>query len=215
MPVWVSSAAWEPRNIRLRFMTRILLFVAGALLWIIGIQQAHAQAFDLEEDDHICIIGNALADRMQHDGWLETYFQLAYPEHRLVFRDLGFAGDRINHRPRSHPGFGSPDAHLERCGADVIFAFFGYNESFDDNPEQFRKDLNEWIDHTLARKYNGESAPRIVLFSPIKHEDLKDPNLPNGVENNRRLAAYTQVMSERGGARHTVRQFVRLHGGPV
>lgn len=196
MPVWVSSAAWEPRNIRLRFMTRILLFVAGALLWIIGIQQAHAQAFDLEEDDHICIIGNALADRMQHDGWLETYFQLAYPEHRLVFRDLGFAGDRINHRPRSHPGFGSPDAHLERCGADVIFAFFGYNESFDDNPEQFRKDLNEWIDHTLARKYNGESAPRIVLFSPIKHEDLKDPNLPNGVENNRRLAAYTQVMSE-------------------
>src|SRR5690625_346073 len=156
----------------------------------------HAQAFEFEENDHICIIGNALADRMQHDGWLETYIQVAHPDQQLVFRDLGFMGDRINYRPRSHAGFGTPDTHLERCRADVIFAFFGYNESFDDQPAKFRSDLISWINETQAKAYNGKSEPRIVLFSPIQHEDLGDRNLPNGIENNRRLAAYTQVMSE-------------------
>ena len=27
---------------------------------------------ELRKGDHICLIGNTLADRMQHDGWLET-----------------------------------------------------------------------------------------------------------------------------------------------
>ena len=46
--------------------------------------------------DHICIIGNTLADRMQHDGWLETYLQARFPEHDLVIRNLGFSGDELN-----------------------------------------------------------------------------------------------------------------------
>ena len=33
-----------------------------------------ADKLDLRQGDHICIIGNTLAERMQHDGWLETYF---------------------------------------------------------------------------------------------------------------------------------------------
>ena len=47
----------------------------------------------------------------------------------LVIRDLGFSGDEIDLRLRS-AGFGSPDEHLAKQKADVIFAFFGYNESF-------------------------------------------------------------------------------------
>ncbi len=48
----------------------------------------------------------------------------------------------------------------------------------------------------LAQKYNGKGAPRIVLFSPIAHQDLKDPNLPDGQANNARLALYTAAMAE-------------------
>src|SRR4051794_17609788 len=29
--------------------------------------------FKLDKGDHLCIIGNTLAERMQHDGWLETF----------------------------------------------------------------------------------------------------------------------------------------------
>ena len=82
--------------------------------------------------------------------------------------------------------------------ADVIFAFFGYNESFagSEGLEKFKRDLAEFIKHTLGQRYNGHSAPRLVLFSPIGHENLHDRNLPDGTENNRRLALYTAAMAD-------------------
>ena len=38
--------------------------------------------------------------------------------------------------------------------ADVIFAFFGYNESFagEGGLPKFKIDLDDWIKHTLAQK---------------------------------------------------------------
>ncbi len=147
----------------------------------------------LQEDDHIVIIGNALVDRMQHDGWLEATLQAELPELELVIRNHGFAGDRIAHRPRSR-GFATTDEHITLSKADVIFAMFGYNESFDEDPSGFGEELTQWIDSTRSKNYSGEGAPRIVLFSPIAHEDLNDPNLPDGTESNVRLAAYTAEM---------------------
>ncbi|HQU42853.1 MAG TPA: GDSL-type esterase/lipase family protein, partial [Pirellulales bacterium] len=82
--------------------------------------------------------------------------------------------------------------------ADVVFAFFGFNESFAGKQglEKFKQDLDGFVKHTLSQKYNGESAPKLVLFSPIAHEDLHDPNLPDGSENNARLKIYMQAMAE-------------------
>src|SRR5262249_53065353 len=149
------------------------------------------------------IIGNTLADRMQHDGWLETYIYGRFPKHDLVFRNLGFSGDELTIRLRS-AGFGSPDEWLARVKADVIFAFFGYNQSFAGPAglPQFKKDLNEFIKHTLGQKYNGKTAPRLVIFSSIAHENLHDRNLPDGSENNQRLELYTRAMAEVAGANH-------------
>src|SRR5712692_9468655 len=67
--------------------------------------------FEIKQGDHICIIGNTLADRMQHDGWLETYFHSRFPKHDLVFRNLGFSGDELTLRLRSMD-FGTPDQWL-------------------------------------------------------------------------------------------------------
>ena len=36
--------------------------------------------FSLTKGDVIAIIGNGLADRMQHDGWTETFLQVAQPD---------------------------------------------------------------------------------------------------------------------------------------
>ena len=147
--------------------------------------------------DRICLIGNTLAERMQHDGWLETLLQSRFPGHRLVFRNLGFSGDEVARRQRS-ANFGSPDDHLARNRADVIFAFFGFNESFRGTRGlgEFQRDLDVFIRQTLEKKYNGESAPRLVLFSPIAHEDLEDLDLPDGSENNERLRLYTLAMAK-------------------
>ena len=148
---------------------------------------------ELKEGDHIVVIGNALADRMQDDGWLETHLQVARPTLHLVFRDQGITGDRIDHRPRSK-GVPSPDDYLGLSQADVVLAMFGYNESYDNDPAGFANALSTWIDHTRAQDYSGRGAPRIALLSPIAHENLDDPNLPDGAANNARLATYTHVM---------------------
>jgi lysophospholipase L1-like esterase len=138
---------------------------------------------------------------MQHDGWLETYLASRFPEHDLVVRNLGFSGDELTLRLRS-ADFGSPDQWLTDTKADVVFAFFGYNESFAGAAglDKFKKDLDDFVKHTRAQKYNGKEAPRLVLFSPIAHEDLHDRNLPDGTENNARLGLYTAAMAEVAGA---------------
>jgi putative heme-binding domain-containing protein len=151
----------------------------------------------IRSGDHLCIIGNTLADRMQHDGWLETLFQSRFPKQQLVFRNLGFSGDELTQRLRS-ANFGSSHHWLSLCRADVVFAFFGYNESFAGQPglPRFKQNLAAFITDTLRRKYNGKSSPRLVLFSPIAHENLHDRNLPDGSANNKRLRLYTAAMAE-------------------
>lgn len=157
------------------------------------VQPAPAQ-LTLEKNDHIAIIGNTLADRMQHDGWLEAYLQTANPGKDLVIRNLGFSGDQVARRPREE-NFPSADEYLTLVKANVIFAFFGYNESFCHDPELFKKDLSAFIDDTRNKKYDGKSAPQIVLFSPIAHENLGSPDLPDGAENNLWLSIFTDAMA--------------------
>ena len=156
-----------------------------------------APAVEIKHGDHIALVGNTLADRMQHHGWLEAHLYSRFPKHDLVVRDLGFSGDELTLRLRSQD-FGTPDHWLGFTKADVIFAFFGYNESFAGAKglDKFKGDLAAFIKHTLGQTYNGKDAPRLVLFSPIAHEDLHDRDLPDGKENNERLALYTAAMAD-------------------
>lgn len=194
---------------------------------------ALAQDLELKKGDHICIIGNTLAERMQHDGSLETRIHSRFADHELVFRNLGYSGDEIDgyknpqHRMRSM-SFGSQDEWLAGAApcpqpnklsprdqgkvlenrfenantkADVIFAFYGYNESWagESGLAAFRKEVEEFIKHTLSKQYNGKSAPRLVLFSPTAHEFQNTPNLPTKAEidaSNARLKAYSAAMGE-------------------
>ncbi|MCH2064652.1 MAG: GDSL-type esterase/lipase family protein, partial [Roseibacillus sp.] len=162
----------------------------AALVGFANVQPAPA-ALTLEKQDRICIIGSGLADRLQHDGWLETVLHSAYPKHYLTIRNLGYTGDTVWSRPRNS-GFPSQDQYLKDLKADVIFIMFGYNESFGGvgGLTKYRDELGKLVDHYRKMKPNGKSAPKIVLFSPIAHEDLGSPNLPDGKANNSRLSAY-------------------------
>ena len=175
-------------------MTRSLLALRIAplaiLLGFANVQSAPA-ALTLEKQDRICIIGSGLADRMQHDGWLETVLHSAYPKHYLTIRNMGYTGDTVWSRPRNR-GFPSQDQYLKDIKADVIFIMFGYNESFggEGGLGKYRDELGKLVENYRNMKPNGKEAPRIVLFSPIAHEDLGNPNLPDGKANNARLAIY-------------------------
>ena len=151
----------------------------------------------LQQDDTVCLIGNALADRMQHDGWVETILQSQLAGKNITFRNLAVSGDTVTSFPRSG-GVPTVENILAHTKADVIFAFFGYNESFGGQAKlpSFKSDLAAMIDKYRAAKFNGESAPRLVFFSPIAHESLRDPSLPDGTENNANLALYAEAMKQ-------------------
>src|SRR5207253_10872959 len=125
----------------------LLVLVSAAVM-----HAAAADRLELRKDDHICIIGNTLADRMQHSGWLESLIYTKFPKHDLVFRNLGFSGDELTVRMRSED-FGSPDEWLKHEQADVIFAMFGFNESFHGQArlDKFRADLDKFIKDTLKQ----------------------------------------------------------------
>jgi GDSL-like Lipase/Acylhydrolase family len=151
----------------------------------------------LNQSAHIAIIGNTLADRMQEDSWLETFIHYRYPDRQLSFRNLGFSADEVNLRQRED-AFGSPDEWLTHVKADVILAFFGFNESFRgaEGLEKFKQEMTDFVVRTKAQKYNGVSTPQLVLFSPIANEDLKSPHLPDGSENNARIELYTKAIAD-------------------
>jgi mono/diheme cytochrome c family protein/glucose/arabinose dehydrogenase/lysophospholipase L1-like esterase len=136
---------------------------------------------------------------------VETLLQHELATKKISFRNLAFTGDTVTSRPRSK-GFTPPEQYLEHCQADVIFVFFGYNESFggESGVSKFKDDLGKMVDKYRGLKFNGESAPRFVLFSPIAHENHESPNLPDGSAHNVNLALYTgaiqQVASEKGAA---------------
>lgn len=204
-------------------MKRLVCLFATSLLAAVSLMAAPAPAsvlarLELQPGDHVCLIGNALAERMQHDNHWETLLHQRFPKLNLIVRNLAFTADEVDiktelviensnyskgdkvlpARLRSQ-NFGSPDQHLAFSKATVVLAFFGFNESFAGpaGVAKFKADLAHFIDHTRRQNYSGAGgAPRLALVSPIAHENLGNPNLPDGKANNVNLKLYTAAMAE-------------------
>jgi lysophospholipase L1-like esterase len=157
---------------------------------------AHAQ-LELKQGDRISIVGNALADRLQHEGTLEAMMHQAFPQHDLSVRNLGFAADELTVQTRSE-SFGSMQDWLKKTQADVVFAFWGFNESFKgpEGVEKFKADLDAFLKQQKSANYGGKGAPRVVLFSPIAAEDLNNPDFPSAAQFNERLRYYVEAMQQ-------------------
>ncbi len=158
---------------------------------------APPEKIELTKGEHIAIVGNALADRMQHDGTLEAFIAKAHPQDDISIRNLGFAADEITLARRAD-GVPAMPVWLEKVKADVVLAFWGFNESFAgyEGIEKFKADLDKYLKGLAALKPNGHAAPKVVLFSPIAQEKGTDPNWPDPTVNNTNLQNYTAAMAE-------------------
>jgi hypothetical protein len=179
------------------------------------------QKIDLQPNTHIALIGNNLCSRMMEYDHFETELYMRYPEHNLYIRNMCDPGNTAGFRP--HPGrfdpwafpgaqtyhpdkqlpshseghFASPDEWLTNHKADIVLAFFGYNESFSgaDGLANFSEELSAFIAHTKGQMYNGVAAPQLVMVSPIAFQDLSATrDLPDGKEINQNLQLYTAAM---------------------
>ncbi|MCA9151016.1 MAG: azurin, partial [Planctomycetales bacterium] len=175
--------------------------VCWTLIFLLGqafaSSRAEAAAIELQAGDHICLVGNGLGEALQHDNQWEAILHTRFPDLNLVVRNLCFPADEPNLRPRSQ-NFGSPESHLKHSGASVVLYFFGTNEAFagPEGIEKFKADLTKVVNDTKAADYSGHGAPRIALVSPIAHENLRDPNLPDGAAHNANIELYTKAMQE-------------------
>ncbi|MCM8530844.1 MAG: c-type cytochrome [Lentisphaeraceae bacterium] len=113
------------------------------------------------------------------------------------FREISKSTDRWRSGHTGYGSYPSPDKWLTENKADTIIAFFGFNESFD-GPQKvdlFKKELIAFIKHTKTQKYNGKTAPQLVLVSPIAFQDLsKTLNTPVGKEINTNLQLYSSTI---------------------
>jgi len=178
---------------------------------------------ELNKGSHIVLIGNNLGSRMMNFGHFETEMHLRYPDSLLFIRNMCDGGNTPGFRPHSSrnspwafPGaekfqtelaepsgsighFDSEDKWLSRLKADIIIAFFGYNESFQgkEGLENYKAELKAFIQHTKNQMYNGSKPPQLALVSPIAFADLSaDKDLPDGVKENQNLSLYSEAMRE-------------------
>ena len=139
----------------------------------------------------------------------KRYLTRRFPNHELVFRNLGYSGDEIELRGQRSDGLrlARPVAGASRpdsAAAGHRGQDRGEPEPLREGRHQGRRDLRllrlqrivrrrggpaevqgrprrRASSTRSAQKYNGKSAPRLVLFSPIAHRGLTgSPNLPDG-----------------------------------
>ena len=209
----------EDRTLRIHQYLFAIMFV---FLFVSCMQDAH-KLIDVRQGSRIVFIGNNLCSRMLNYGHLEKELYAMYPDSSIVIRNMCDGGDTPGFRPHSgrndpwafpgaeefHPEYDfkpTSEGHLEshddwltRIGTDIIFAFFGYNESFKGSAglANFKNELSAFLIHSQNQKYNGSEAPQMVLVSPIAFQDLShDFDLPKGNEQNENLEMYSIAMSE-------------------
>ncbi len=174
--------------------------VGAALLACVAVAPSLAAPpakLELHKGDRIILIGNTLAERMQYYGHFETLLHARFPDLELVFHNLGYSADEVALRPRQ-AHFNDHGHTLKDEKPDVVMAAFGFNESFAGprGLERFKRDLESFLKTTTSTAYNGKAPPRLVLLSPIAHEDLKNPHLPDGKKNNENIKLYAGAMAD-------------------
>ncbi|MEZ6128760.1 MAG: GDSL-type esterase/lipase family protein [Planctomycetaceae bacterium] len=150
---------------------------------------------ELKTGDRIALVGNTLMDRSHLFGYFETMLHQKYPDHRLVVRNLAWSADTPDLQPRPE-NFADLDQHLTHEKIDVIFAAYGFNESFagDDGLSAFRESLTKHVQSLKSKAFNGKSAARVILVSPTACEDID--GVPAATLNNANLLKYIEVMQQ-------------------
>ena len=175
----------------------VWLALATLAAWWSAEHVASAESkLKLEKGELIVLIVNTLAERMGLFGNFESFLAITAPDLELTLRCMGWSADTPTIQPRPL-NFGDMHTHLSEQKADVIFLCFGMNESFEGivGLPKFTSELQGIIDAMKEHKYNGESAPRLVLVSPIPHENMGG-EMPDPTEHNAQLKAYTESMRQ-------------------
>ena len=181
-----------------------------ALAVTLGCVVASASAESpVQPGDRVAIVGNTYADQLRIHGYLETLLLQRSGDEPVSVRNLGWGGDLVHLRDRP-TNFPSEASTLASHKTDVILICFGMGESYAGKAglNDFRSHVKRFLATHKGKKYNGESPVRIVLVSPIAHEDHGELSR-NRKQRNEDLAAYVGAMQQVASAENV--PFVDLY----
>lgn len=149
----------------------------------------------LNKGDRIAYIGNTLLERAGDYAYFEAMLHSQFKDLELSIRNLSWAADEITIQPR--PGnFADLEQHLAFVKADVIFAAFGFNESFKgaEGLNKFKEDLRSYLTELKSTAFNAKTSPKIVLLSPIANENVSGVKAADF--NNKNIKMYADAMAK-------------------
>ena len=181
----------------------VAMIVAGLLSgWSTA---AETPNVELRDGDRIAFVGNEFFEREADRGYIETELTTRFDNKNLTFRNLGYSGDTVRADARNlcsgwavfgpaDQGFDRLKNLIEHIKPTLIFVAYGMNESFEGPKglDPFVQGLGRMLDMLAA---DGAPGVRIVLVSPIRHEDLGRP-LPDPAEHNKNIALYIDAIEK-------------------
>ena len=144
----------------------------------------------LRDGDRVAFIGNTLLERDRHYGHFETMLRSRFPGAAFSVRNMAWPGDTLDVQLRPL-NFGNALEHLRRYKPTVIVVSFGMNEAFEGDAglTGYQRSYERLLEQL------AEFDAKIVILSPIRHEDMGPP-LPNPAEHNAALEAYVKATAE-------------------
>jgi lysophospholipase L1-like esterase len=164
---------------------------------------AHAgEKLELADGEAVAFLGNAFFELDVPHGFIETALTLAYKDKNLTFRNLGWSGDTVWGHARA--GFGSVQDGYNKLIKDTLTAkpttillCYGMSESFDGESgiAPFIAQYNKLLDDL------SPANAKIVIVTPIKHEKLANPALPDPAPHNAKTEKYVAALAKLAEAR--------------
>ncbi len=155
-------------------------------------------------------LGDRMIEGEQYEGWLEVMLTSRFADRAVTFRNLGWSGDTPAGEARlglsllqagkepAEEGWKGLVRQLEDAQPTVAFVGYGMASSFEGaaGVAKFKTDYHRVLD-TIAR---GSPGARLVLLSPLRHENLGAP-WPDPTTHNSQLALYAKAVGEIAAAR--------------
>ena len=157
--------------------TLFTLICAAAIL----VSTAHAAApapFDLQPNDRVLFLGDALVERDLAYNYLETMLSVRYHGKGITFRNAGWSGDTVWGESRAvfgsqKDGYNALVKIINETRPTVVFLFYGMNESFagPNGIERFEAGYNALLDNVLNPAKDAEH----VAAPPAQSTNRRDP----------------------------------------
>jgi lysophospholipase L1-like esterase len=160
------------------------------------------EPFELRDGDRVVLLGGTFLEREGNYGYLETALTTAWPDRRIVFRNLGWSGDTVWAESRGL--FDSPAEGYRRMielvrelKPTVIVLAYGANESFagESGLAPFLKQYEQLCDDLQP------TNARLILLTPPPFERPPSP-LPDVSQHNDSLRKYVAGIRALADRRH-------------